>query len=194
MAHVGDVHHLVDRVPEVLQPAPQEVREQEAAVVPDVRAPVDRRPAVVHANHPLLDRAEWGLLLRERVVDEEGQEIAKFSGAAGEPSAPYGRGGRAGGPRRGLDSSARARRRPKKVAPPRIDDPARIHSPARRDRPRGPPPVPPGPGTHESRLAREAGGGGRGAPRGRGRGGEDPPPGARPLIIIAPKFLIQRNS
>ena len=61
VADVGDVHDLRDLVAAQLEPAPQDVGEQEGAEVADVRPAVDRRAAVVHAHPGRRDRLEGSL-------------------------------------------------------------------------------------------------------------------------------------
>ena len=71
VSDVGDVHHLVDLVAQVFQPAPQDVCEQERPQIADVYAAPDGRAAVVHANDARLAGLERLLPPGEGVVDLE---------------------------------------------------------------------------------------------------------------------------
>jgi hypothetical protein len=67
VAHVGDVLDVQHFEPLIEQSAPDEVGQQEAAEIADVREAVNRRSARVHANAPGLDRFDRFDLAGERV-------------------------------------------------------------------------------------------------------------------------------
>ena len=68
VAHVGDVHHLLGLVPEVLQTAAQEVGQHEGAQIPDVHVAVDGGAAGVEPDDAFLERLQILFGPREGVV------------------------------------------------------------------------------------------------------------------------------
>ena len=65
---VGDVHHLLGAVAEILEAAAQQVREHERAQVADVDVSVDRGPARIDAHQSRLDGLQLVLLPGQRAV------------------------------------------------------------------------------------------------------------------------------
>src|SRR6266852_5419280 len=70
---VGDVHHQLGVMPEVLEAATQQVREHERSQVADVHVAVDGWAARVDAHLPRLERPQLFLLSREGVVQTNGR-------------------------------------------------------------------------------------------------------------------------
>ena len=70
---VGDVHHLLGAVAEVLEAAAQQVREHERAQVADVDVSVDRGPARIDAHQSRLDWLQLVLLPGQRAVQANGR-------------------------------------------------------------------------------------------------------------------------
>ncbi len=77
VAHVGDVHHLMDVVAGEFEKSAKDIREDEGAEVADVSEVVNRRPAVVHVNIRRADGGEGFKAMGERVVkaDFHGQKV-----------------------------------------------------------------------------------------------------------------------
>ena len=104
---VGDVHHLAHVVAAILEPAPQQVGEQEGAEVADVLTPIDRRAAVVHPHAPLLEGLQGLDRAGVRVVEARRGApvrcvVGGSHGVVGAPDcSPRGRAPRAGSPGEG---------------------------------------------------------------------------------------------
>jgi hypothetical protein len=77
--HVGDVHHVVDLVPGVLQGATQEILVDVRAEIPDVRVVVHRGTAAVHP-HFLPRLFEKRLFLAGKGIVELQGHIPLFEG------------------------------------------------------------------------------------------------------------------
>src|SRR5258706_10909759 len=71
MPDVGDVLDIEDLVPEEPEVADDDVERHIALGVPDVRVPVDRRPADIHAHLSLDERDKLFFLARECIRDSE---------------------------------------------------------------------------------------------------------------------------
>ena len=69
VVHVGDVHHPGDREALPGEVAAQQVGEEEAAEVADVRGRIDGRAAAVHADRARLERLEGLQRAAERVAE-----------------------------------------------------------------------------------------------------------------------------
>ena len=76
VVHVGQVHDVEDLVAAGLEPAPQQVLEEERPEVPDVGVVVDRGPAGVQRDPPRLQGDERLDAAGEGVVEAEGHPPA----------------------------------------------------------------------------------------------------------------------
>src|SRR5262245_3859993 len=73
MAHVGDVHHVRDRVTGEGERAVQDVHEDVRAEVADVRVVVHRRPAAVESDLVSMERHELARASGPRVIESNGR-------------------------------------------------------------------------------------------------------------------------
>ncbi len=69
--HIREVHYVVQLESTQLQEAPQNILEDEGAVITDVRIAVDRRPAGVHAD--------FARLLRNKGFNLSGQCVVELN-------------------------------------------------------------------------------------------------------------------
>ena len=76
---VGDVHHLLGPVTEVLEAAAEEVWEHERPQVADMRVAIDRRAAGVDPNDLVLEWVELLLAPCERVVQAHRGQVHAIS-------------------------------------------------------------------------------------------------------------------
>src|SRR5262249_15260013 len=69
---IGDVAHVGDARVAALEQPIEHIECHDRPRIADMHVVVDGRPADIHAHMALVERYEWFLLTRQRVVDDEG--------------------------------------------------------------------------------------------------------------------------
>ena len=75
VVHVSDVHHMLEAVAAVAQPAPQDVLKSEGTQIADVNVVVHCRPAGVHADGIAFQRSELLDLPGQCIVEAQGHGL-----------------------------------------------------------------------------------------------------------------------
>ena len=75
VADVGDVHHLLGLVAEVLEAAAQDVGQHERTQIPDVDVAVDSGTAGIDPHHPFLERLHLLLGPRQGAVEPDLRQL-----------------------------------------------------------------------------------------------------------------------